>query len=334
MTRSTWEALPAPVRAAIERETGTVVRAEIPSAGRNSDFSATLHTSEGPVFCKGIADAEGRRGRMHRHEAEINPWLPSAVAPRLRWRAEVDGWLLLGFDHAAGRHADLAPGSPDLPAVARAVTTLAGELTHCPVPVPRLSEQWGRLAAWRRLARDTPPDLDPWAREQLDQLRDLESDAIEAVDGDSLVHTDLHSLNILVDGERARIVDWAWSRTGAAAVDVAFLVARLVAAGHTPVTAELWARGLPAWRETPAATRTAFAVAIWGIWEFLERDHPLPHRAELTAAARTWARHRLADTPKTRRTAEALVARHRRLPAVDAAQMREEVDAFFGDDDW
>ncbi|WP_245959947.1 phosphotransferase [Prauserella flavalba] len=334
MARSTWEALPAPVRAAIEREAGTVVRAEIPSAGRNSDFSATLHTSEGPVFCKGIAGAEGRRGRMHRHEAEVNPWLPSAVAPRLWWRAEVDGWLLLGFDHAAGRHADLAPGSADLPVVAEAVTTLARELAHCPASAPLLAEQWGRLAAWRRLARNTPADLDPWAREHLHRLIDLEGHAIEAADGDSLVHTDLHPLNILVDGGRARIVDWAWSRTGAAAVDVAFLVARLVAAGHTPVTAELWARGLPAWRETPATTRTAFAVAIWGMWEFLERDSPLPHRAELTAAARRWARHRLADTPRPRHTAEELVARHRRLPSVDAARMREEVDAFFGDDDW
>ncbi|WP_199542817.1 hypothetical protein [Prauserella sp. PE36] len=40
--------------------------------------------------------------------------------------------------------------------------------------------------------------------------------------------------------------------------------------------------------------------------------------------------------PVTRRrrfTAEELVERHRRLPRVDVAQLREEADASFGDDD-
>ncbi|HKS47548.1 MAG TPA: hypothetical protein VJT49_21040 [Amycolatopsis sp.] len=91
MARSTWEDLPVSVCAAIERETGPVLRVEIPSAGRNSDFSATLHLREGKVFCKGIADAEGKRGTMHRHEANINRWLPSAIAPHLCWRTEADG---------------------------------------------------------------------------------------------------------------------------------------------------------------------------------------------------------------------------------------------------
>lgn len=91
-------------------------------------------------------------------------------------------------------------------------------------------------------------------------------------------------------------MDWAWSRKGAPAVDLAFLVARLVAAGHIPAEAEGWAETVPVWQETSETARTAFAVAIWGIWEFLERRHPLPHRAALTAAARRWARQRLNST--------------------------------------
>jgi hypothetical protein len=88
----------------------------VPDAGRNSDFSATLRIADGLVFCKGISEAvEGKRRRMHRHEADINPWLPPAVAPRLRWRTEADGWLLLGLDHAPGHHANLTPGYPNLP---------------------------------------------------------------------------------------------------------------------------------------------------------------------------------------------------------------------------
>lgn len=290
--RRTWNELPTAVRAAVELETGPVERVEIPDTGRNSDFSATLHLAGGRVFCKGIDDAHGPRGRMHRHEASINQWLPS-LAPRLLWRVQAADWLLLGFEHVTGRHADLAPGSPDLPVVAEAVTTLARELAASRADAPRLADQWARLAAWRRLAKDTPDDLDEWAHDHHDQLIDWEAQAIDLADGDSVVHTDLHALNILVDGDRASIVDWAWSRRGAPAVDIAFLVARLIAAGHTATEAEEWAGTIPLWRSTPDTTQTAFAVAIWGIWEFLERHQPLPVRPALTAAARTWAHHRL-----------------------------------------
>jgi hypothetical protein len=62
MTRGSWVQLPESVRAAIEGVAGSVHRTEAATAGRNSDFSATLHTRSGPLFCKGIADAEGDRG--------------------------------------------------------------------------------------------------------------------------------------------------------------------------------------------------------------------------------------------------------------------------------
>lgn len=220
----------------------------------------------------------------------------ATIAPRLHWHTWADGWLLLGFEHVAGRHANLAPGSPDLPLVADALTTIGRELAHCPANAAPLCRQWGRLAAWRRLAKNAPDDLDRWAREHPDQLVEWESRASDLADGDSLIHTDLHPLNLLVDRERARIVDWAWSRKGEPAVDVAFLITRLIAAGHHPEAAERWAAGLPVWRDTLDSAQTAFAVAIWGIWEYLEREHPLPHRAALTAAARQWALYRLAVT--------------------------------------
>ncbi|MGW5050125.1 phosphotransferase family protein [Actinokineospora sp. NPDC004072] len=289
MVRRFWEGLPALIRAAIEGEVGSVRRVVSPGAGRNSDFSAVLHLAEGMVFCKGI-EIDGKRGAMHRHEAGINAWLPTTITPRLRWHTEVGGWLLLGFDHVPGRHADLSPGSADLPGIAELATTLTTELARCPAQAPRLAQQWARLAAWRRLAED---GLDPWAREHLDELIHWELRAIELVNGDDLVHTDLHPLNILVSDTGPKAVDWAWSRKATAAVDIAFLVPRLVHAGHSPAEAERWAETIPAWSATDEPTRTAFAVAIWGIWELLARDNPLPHRAALTAAAGRWARWRL-----------------------------------------
>jgi hypothetical protein len=293
MPRSTWDMLPAAVRAATERQTGPVLDVALAETGRNSDFAATLRTAAGLVFCKGIETidgedvAGGRRGRAHRHEAEINPWLPPAIAPRLRWRFEVQGWLLLGFDHVPGRHADFAPGSADLPLVADSVTALGRELAGCGADAARLSQQWARFVPWRRLAHDVPDNLDSWVGEHLHQLVDWERQAVELAEGDTLLHTDLHPWNVLVS-DRARVVDWAWSRIGSPAVDVAFLIARLVAAGHDPTAAEAFAESIPAWRSTSPDGRTALAVMVWGLWR---------EQTELAAVAQ-WARHRLGDPPQ------------------------------------
>lgn len=293
MRRTTWDALPAGVRNAIEREAGPVLDIDTPDAGRNSDFSATLHTQTGLVFCKGVNTAEGTRGTMHRHEADINPWLPPTVAPRLRWRTEADGWLLLGFDHVPGHHADLSPGSPDLPPIADTVSVMTRDLAGTGADAPRLAAQWARLAPWRRLAKQLPDDLDPWAQDHLDLLVVWETRAVEAAGGSSLVHTDLHPLNILVGDGQARVIDWAWSRLGSPAVDLAFLIPRLVAAGHTPAEADTWAETIPVWHNTSRETRTALAVEVWGIWEYIGREQPRPLWAKITPAAREVARYQL-----------------------------------------
>jgi hypothetical protein len=216
-----------------------------------------------------------------------------APAPRLLWQVERAGWLLLGFQHAAGQHADLSPGSPDLPVVANAIGTLGAALQDCAEGVPTMAAQWDRLRAWRSLRDDPAIELDPTITDQLGDLVAWESEAIGHIDGHSLVHTDLHPLNILVAGETVRIVDWAWSRRAAAWIDPAFLVIRLIAAGHTPNDAEHWAEQVPSWHTATEDARTAFAVAVWGIWEHLRQRHPLPHRTGLTAAARTWADYRM-----------------------------------------
>jgi hypothetical protein len=293
MVRRVWDDLPESVRGAIEARTGPVERAEIPSAGRNSDFSATLHTSGDLLFCKGVNNAEGRRGVMHRHEADINPWLPSAVVARLRWRAEVDGWLVLGFDHVPGRHADLSPRSPDLPLVLNTVTTLARELRACPAPgIPTLADKMARLAGWRRLRADPPAGLDPWSRDRLDMLVEWEARGGASMAGHSLLHTDLHPLNILVS-DRARVIDWAWSRLGAAWVDTAYLVIRLIYEGHAPDVAEDWASTTGLFVDVSSADLTAFSIAVTGAWTYLEHADPQPHRGRLTAAARRWTQFRL-----------------------------------------
>lgn len=292
MTRRAWNELPTKVRDAIEHQCGPVAEAVSPDAGRNSEVSVLLRAEHGHlVFCKGAQQGS----RMHEHEARINEVLPEC-APRLLWSTDVDGWLVLGFEAVPGEHADLSPNAPDLPKVAEAVQSLiaVGPLeAHASLDVPRLAEQWGWLAAWRRLAHDQNAELDHWTRQRLSDFVDLETVAFDRLDGPHLAHTDLHPLNILV-ADRARIVDWAWSRLAAPWVDPALLVPRLVIAGHTPREAEEWADQFPGWRDLDQETRTAFAVVVLGVWEHMRRTDPSPHREQLTDVARVWVQHRFA----------------------------------------
>jgi hypothetical protein len=77
-------------------------------------------------------------------------------------------------------------------------------------------------------------------------------------------------------------------------MDIGFLVLRLIEAGHTPRDAEQWAGTVAVWNTGSETARTAFAIVVLGVWEYLQRNHPLPHRERLTDVARQWARYRLA----------------------------------------
>jgi hypothetical protein len=112
LSRRQWYELPAPVRAAVERRSGAIVRVVPIADGAVSDMVAVLHTVKGRVFCKAVT-ADNPLGWMHRNEARLNAFLPDAT-PRLLWQVKVDGWLVLGFEHVTGRHPDLSVGSPDL----------------------------------------------------------------------------------------------------------------------------------------------------------------------------------------------------------------------------
>lgn len=292
MSRREWEALPDGVRDAVENRVGPILKAETPESGINSEFAATLHTDRGPVFCKGIR-ADARGAWMHRNEAEVDPWLPAGVTPRLLWQIETDGWLLLGFEHVDGRHGDLSPGSPDLAPLAAVVDELGRELTPCPTPTRSLADRWATRPVWDTYRTVPPDDLNPWDRESLPELARLEAVAPELLDGDTLLHTDLHPGNLLVGGGRVRVIDWAWRSRGAAWIDPAFLVIRLMSAGHSATAAEAWALQVRAFREAHVEAVTAFAVTVLGLWEHKLRTAPHPHSGRLTAVARLWARHRV-----------------------------------------
>lgn len=296
--RADWETLPPAVRAAVEDRTGPVLKAEPVSDGTSNQFTAVLHPQVGPaVFCKGVHGGPGPHLRMLRVEAAIGPHLGD-LAPAVLWLAEADSWTVLGFQHVEGRGVGLAPGSPDLPAVAGLLARMQQRLTPCPqVPTLPLADRWARLPAWQHLA-DQQAGLGPWAAAHLDTLVAWEQQAPAAVDGDTLAHGDLAWNNILAapDGT-LRVVDWALAGRAAGWVDTAFMVLRLIQYGHTPRAAEAWARQIPGWPGLDGRV-TAFAVAAAGIRALrAAAEGAPPHMPQLADAALAWVRHRLAEAP-------------------------------------
>ncbi|WP_073814068.1 hypothetical protein [Kitasatospora sp. CB01950] len=288
-----WHNLPPELRTGIEERTGPVAHATPPAAGTVSDFSALLDTAGGPVFCKAVR-ADNAKAWMHRLESAVNAVLPPSIGPRLLWTVEAAGWLALGFERAPGRHADLSPGSADLPLVARTLETLAETLTPAPpLRTLRLADRWSGQDFWHTLGDRHRNRLDPWTVEHLDALTLAERDAPGLIDGKTLVHTDLTGPNLLVEGTAVQVVDWAFPAPGAAWVDTAYLVVRLIAAGHPPTGAERWADTVSMWREAPPRSVTAFGAALTGLWTLRAVEAPGRQWDALSTHGLTWLRHRL-----------------------------------------
>jgi hypothetical protein len=262
MARIDWDDLPEGVRSAIQSRTGLVLKAQTASEGLNCEIAALLYTLTEKVFVKGLR-SDHPRVWTQQMEAMINPWVLE-VTPRLLWRVQADGWDVLGFEHIEGRHADYAPGSRDLPKVAQAMRLL-GQIPAPDLPLKRAEQRWAGYV-------------------------DDES-ALELLCGDCLLHTDLNPHNVLVNGT-ARFVDWAWPTRGAAWIDPACLIVRLMAAGQSPQEAETWARQVPSWSSGCEQAIDTFAKVSARLWEEIAQADPAPWKQRLAAAAADWLRYR------------------------------------------
>lgn len=131
--RSDWAGLPAGARDAVLERTGPVSVVEDVPHGITCSFATVLSSANGRVFVKGVpvGDDRGRAGQGW--EVAVNGAV-TAVSPHLLWHLEVGGWDLLGFEWVPGRHADLSPGSLDLPLVAAALDAAQGVVAPAGVP--------------------------------------------------------------------------------------------------------------------------------------------------------------------------------------------------------
>lgn len=297
--RPSWDELPEPLREGLADRLGAITFAEIQTGGFTPGLAVRLRLASGQrVFAKGIPADHVLAGK-YRVEATTARHLPdSTPAPRLRWDADIAGWVVLAFDDVDGRHAQLSPGSPDIGPVVVTVARLAEVLTPCPVPdIPPAAVEL--VHGWGELATAPPPDLDDWTRLHLDQLATLETQWLPAAEGKTLLHGDINQSNLLIDRAGAVVlIDWAQPVRGAAWIDVADLIPHLILAGHTPTSAEAAISDVPTWRDTDPTVITSYAAAFAGYWARNSRrpappgvPHLRAHQAQAAAAA-TWVAHR------------------------------------------
>jgi hypothetical protein len=78
--------------------------------------------------------------RSLRFELRVSEAVSGSYSPAVEWHFEAAGWLVVGFEHCEGPHADLSPESPDLDLLSNALEMLG----QTPPDVPLFSPK-GRL---------------------------------------------------------------------------------------------------------------------------------------------------------------------------------------------
>jgi Ser/Thr protein kinase RdoA (MazF antagonist) len=99
---------------------------------------------------------------------------------------------------------------------------LAATLTPSPLPDvwPATEMLADDFAGWHRIAADPPDDLHPWAARHLTELCAAADRGLAALDGDTLVHTDVRADNLLLGADgRVTVVDWPHACRGPAWLD-------------------------------------------------------------------------------------------------------------------
>jgi hypothetical protein len=263
--RIAWDDLPDSLKESIEARTGPVLTARTATAGQNSPLAAIITTGSGMTFAKGMP-SNHRSVVAQVREAAVAPFVRH-ISPALLWHFDEGGWNVLGYEYIAGRHADYAPGSPDLDALINLMRTLSELKVTNPGPLKRAEGRW---------------------RTYLD-----EPESAEFFSGGTLTHSDWTPDNVLLSGGQAWLIDWAWPTLGAGWTDPACWVLRLMASGgHTAGEAERQATRHPAFKAADPTHIDMFAAANGRLWAEIAQSSPSPWTKEMAQAARTWSSHR------------------------------------------
>jgi hypothetical protein len=211
--------------------------------GFTRGFASTLMGADGScTFVKAVPVTNPHICASYRREIAVHAVLPDGVpAPRLLHSAEVgegdDGWVVLAFEHVAGR----MPGEPwtagDLDVAVAALERMAEVLRAVEWDDPTtlldlVAEDPEVTTLWRTydVAR-LPDDLGTWVDAHRDRLATATMRSLEALLGAGWAHCDVRADNMVLEGSAVWIVDWNWLCRAPGWVDLAFLLPQVHADG-------------------------------------------------------------------------------------------------------
>ncbi|MFD0386279.1 protein kinase [Streptomyces stramineus] len=190
------------------------------------------------------------------------------LSPSLLWSVDGDdaGWIILGFEVIEARGLDFEPETRDLP--------LAVDLLN------------------RAAALELPDVARDWREDRWDAYVSGE-DELALLRGDALLHTDINPDNLTVGGAGSWIIDWAWPTRGPAFIDPACFAVQLIAAGHSPESAESWSAGCTAWANADPKAIDVFAGAYLRMLRAIANRRPEGAWLKgMEEAAQAWVEHR------------------------------------------
>jgi hypothetical protein len=212
---------------------GEVVEAVTQSGGFSPGPAVRVRTSTGHrAFVKAVSvEMNPDTPKMHRDEARYTAQMPPrAPVPKLLGHVDEDGWVILVFEEIDGRNPDPDWDPDELRRAVAALAELADVLTPSPMEAPTAAERlsssfrgWSQLRAAHAAGQNDLAWLEPWARERLKTLIDLEAGVAKLSRGATLVNLDVRADNMLMTADRVYFVDWPWAAVGAAWLDLGIL---------------------------------------------------------------------------------------------------------------
>jgi hypothetical protein len=253
------------------------------------------------VFVKAVgASLNPESPALHRREITVSAALPGgAPVPTLLESYDDGDWVALAFDVVDGRPPRHPWDPGELRAAAGALVDLHRALTPSPLPdlEPASESLAALLGGWAGLDGDTR-GLHPWASANRTRLAELESGWPAASEGDTLLHCDVRSDNLLFGPAGVVFVDWPHAAIGAPVLDIVIWAPSVTLEGGSSPEELLLRNPAAAGADPAAVTSLVAAVAGFFVTHSLRPDPPgLPTLRRFQAAqgevALAWLRRRI-----------------------------------------